>query len=90
MRHMRRCLTATIVVSCAACAHEAPPSAGEYLFVWAGDSAGAASDFLGVIDASPSSATYGSVIASLPTGGVQVSNGEVSDDNVPRVQKPDP
>ena len=29
-------------------------------------------------------------IASLPTGGVQVSNGEVSDDNVPRVQKPDP
>ena len=68
MRRMRRCLTATIVVSCAACAHEAPPSAGEYLFVWAGDSAGAASDFLGVIDASPSSATYGSVIASLPTG----------------------
>lgn len=42
-----------------------PPS---YLFVWAGDSAGASSDFLGVIDATPSSPTYGRIIASFPTG----------------------
>ena len=68
MSRMRRCLAAAIVISGAACGHEASPRTGEYLFVWAGDSAGASSDFLGVIDASPSSPTYGSVLASLPTG----------------------
>jgi len=36
--------------------------------VWAGDSAGKASDFLAVIDAAPSSPQYGTVVASLPTG----------------------
>ena len=45
-----------------------PRQPGGYLFVWAGDKDGKASDFLGVIDADPSSATYGSVVASLPTG----------------------
>jgi len=39
-----------------------------YLFVWAGDKDDKASDFLGVIDADPASAAYGSVVASLPTG----------------------
>jgi hypothetical protein len=68
MKSTRRGLAAAIVISCAACRHEVPPSAGEYLFVWAGDSAGASSDFLGVIDALPSSPAYGSVVASLPTG----------------------
>jgi len=68
MSRMRRCLAAATVISCAACRREASPPTGEYLFVWAGDSAGASSDFLGVIDASPSSPTYGSVVASLPTG----------------------
>ncbi len=68
MSQMRRGLAAAIVISCAACRSEAPRPTGEYLFVWAGDSAGASSDFLGVIDASPSSPTYGSIIASLPTG----------------------
>lgn len=42
-----------------------PPS---YLFLWAGDAEGKASDFLAVIDAAPSSANYGTIIASLPTG----------------------
>jgi hypothetical protein len=55
-------------LACAACREEASPATGEYLFVWAGDSAGTASDFLGVIDASPSSPTYGSIVASAPTG----------------------
>src|SRR5262245_10678133 len=41
---------------------------GDYLFVWAGDSTGTASDFLAVIDAAPSSPHYGSVVATLPTG----------------------
>jgi hypothetical protein len=39
-----------------------------YLFLWAGDSAGKASDFLAVIDATPSSAHYGAIVASVPTG----------------------
>ena len=65
---MRRCLTAAIVISCAACRRDAAPPTGGYLFVWAGDSAGTSSDFLGVIDATPSSPTYGSVVASVPTG----------------------
>ena len=65
---MRRCLTAAVVLSCAACRQDASPPKEEYLFVWAGDSAGTSSDFLGVIDASPSSPGYGSVVASVPTG----------------------
>ena len=68
MSQMRRWFVAAVALSCAACRHEASPTSGEYLFVWAGDSAGASSDFLGAIDASPSSPTYGSVVASVPTG----------------------
>ena len=44
------------------------PAAGSYLFVWAGDADGKASDFLAVIDANPASAGYGSIVASVPTG----------------------
>lgn len=65
---MRPGLLAAAVISCAACRAQTSPSPGEYLFVWAGDSAGKASDFLAVIDAAPSSPQYGSVVASLPTG----------------------
>ena len=61
-------LIAALAVAGVACGRDAPPPTGEYLFVWAGDSAGTASDFLGVIDASRSSPTYGSVVASVPTG----------------------
>jgi hypothetical protein len=39
-----------------------------YLFIWAGDADGKASDFLGVIDAAPASPRYGSIVASIPTG----------------------
>jgi len=39
-----------------------------YLFVWAGDAAHKSSDFLAVIDAKPSSATYGRVVRTLPVG----------------------
>jgi hypothetical protein len=65
---MRSNLLAAAVISCAACHARTAPAPGEYLFVWAGDSAGKASDFLLVIDAAPSSPRYGSVVASLPTG----------------------
>jgi hypothetical protein len=63
----RRSLVAAVVLS-AACRAGTPPASGEYLFVWAGDSAGKASDFLAVIDATQSSPHYGAVVASLPTG----------------------
>jgi len=68
---MRRCLTAALVVGAAgsaACRENAAPSPPSYLYVWAGDSTGATSDFLGVIDATPSSPTYGAIVASTPTG----------------------
>jgi len=45
-----------------------PPSTGQYVFVWAGDSAEKESDFITVIDASPSSPRYGTVVTTLPTG----------------------
>ncbi len=43
----------------------APPS---YLFVWVGDMERKSSDFLAVIDATPSSSRYGQIVASIPTG----------------------
>ncbi|HUQ83002.1 MAG TPA: hypothetical protein VM076_17755 [Gemmatimonadaceae bacterium] len=65
---MRARLLAAIVIASTACRAEKATTSNEYLFVWAGDSAGKASDFLAVIDAAPSSPTYASVVASLPTG----------------------
>ena len=65
---MRTLLLVPIAMAFAACRAERSPASGEYLYVWAGDSAGTASDFLAVIDAAPSSPTYGAVVASLPTG----------------------
>ena len=43
-------------------------AAPSYLFLWAGDADGKASDFLAVIDAAPASPRYGSIVASIPTG----------------------
>jgi hypothetical protein len=39
-----------------------------YLYVWAGDSAAKASDFLAVVDADPASPAYGTIVTSLPVG----------------------
>jgi hypothetical protein len=65
---MRR-LIAAIVVSCVGCRNDATHQApDQFIYVWAGDSAGESSDFLAVIDASPSSPTYGGVVTSMPTG----------------------
>jgi hypothetical protein len=63
---MRRSHLAAILLACSACHHSAAPS--DYLFLWAGDSARKASDFLAVIDANSSSPHYGAVLASLQTG----------------------
>lgn len=65
MVRLRRYPIAALLLA-AAC-HRAP-APGEYLFVWAGDSAATASDFLAVLDADPASPKYGSVVASLATG----------------------
>lgn len=54
-------VVATAVGSGAACTERA-----SYLFVWAGDGARQASDFLGVIDATPGSAQYGAIVGSMP------------------------
>ena len=65
---LARLLCIASFVAAAACRPAQAPPKGEYLFVWAGDSAEKASDFLAVIDASPASAKYGSVVTTLPTG----------------------
>ncbi len=62
---MKSLLLALLVLA-APCRAQAPRPI--YLYLWAGDSAGAASDFLAVIDATPGSARYGSVLSSLPVG----------------------
>ncbi|MGN6849326.1 MAG: hypothetical protein ACTHJK_07605, partial [Sphingomicrobium sp.] len=41
--------------------------AGHYLFVWSGDQKDKGKDFLAVIDADPSSATYGHLVTSVAT-----------------------
>jgi len=61
-----RALGTAFLIACAGC--NATPASNSYLYLWAGDSAGTSSDFLAVIDANPSSPTYGGVLTSLPTG----------------------
>jgi hypothetical protein len=58
-------LLTALLIWCGACRG---PSSTSYLFLWAGDAAHKASDFLAVIDASPASARYGAIVASVPTG----------------------
>ncbi len=64
---MRRVLIPALAVLCGLYLGASAPSRS-YLFLWAGDADGKASDFLAVIDATPSSAHYGEIIASIPTG----------------------
>lgn len=68
---MRRLALASLLVGCAACAPESGPAATaepSYLYVWAGDSAKTASDFLAVINSDPASPQYGTVVTVRPTG----------------------
>lgn len=44
------------------------PKGSSYLFVWGGDHARQTSDFLSVIDANPSSTTYGKIVATASAG----------------------
>ena len=70
-----RTLVVATLVLCAMIllfAAKQPPSAtsqdSPYLFVWAGDEARTASDFLAVIDANPASSTYGRVVRTVQVG----------------------
>jgi len=55
------------VSSCTQKGKEVQPAAGEkYLYVWAGDQARKASDFLAVVNFDQSSAEYGKVITTVP------------------------
>ncbi len=49
---------------------QSSPANSKYLFVWTGDGARKVSDFLAVLDADPSSKSYGHVVASVPAGAV--------------------
>ena len=62
---MRRVLLTGLLIVCGACGGTSSPS---YLFLWAGDADQKASDFLAVIDANPTSAHYGTIVASIQTG----------------------
>jgi hypothetical protein len=46
------------------------PEHPRYLFVWAGDSAGKASDFLAVLDVTPEHPSYGRIVGSVAAGAV--------------------
>ena len=61
------CLTAVLGTAADKKASPAPHGSG-YLFVWGGDHARKASDFLSVIDVNPSSAKYGQIVATVAAG----------------------
>ena len=64
---MSKAWLVAVVVVVAGC-DAIPLPQKDYLYVWAGDSAQKASDFLAVVDANARSPKYGTVVASLPTG----------------------
>ena len=66
-------VSALAVCALISLANARKPSAADsqgspYLFVWAGDEARKSSDFLTVIDARPSSPSYGRIVRTLPVG----------------------
>ena len=65
---MRRILAPLLTVLCGAYLLGARSQPQSYLFLWAGDGDGKASDFLAVIDATRSSPNYGAIVASKATG----------------------
>lgn len=58
-----------VCVSClpAPCQQEKPVATGHYMFAWAGDKAKKGNDFLAVVDADPSSSSYGHLVTTLAT-----------------------
>lgn len=69
---MPRCLFAFALVFCAVSISaqsqdQKATVAGHYMFAWAGDAAHKGTDFLAVIDADPSSPSYGHLVTTLAT-----------------------
>jgi hypothetical protein len=60
-------LTACVSYMPASCQEEKTAASGHYMFAWAGDAAKKGNDFLAVIDADPSSASYGRLITTVAT-----------------------
>jgi hypothetical protein len=60
-------LTACVSYMPASCQEEKTAGSGHYMFAWAGDAAKKGNDFLAVIDADPSSASYGRLITTVAT-----------------------
>jgi hypothetical protein len=69
---MQRVLLFVILVFCASSLtalhqNQSATVPGHYLFAWTGDAEGDGKDFLAVIDADPSSSTYGKLVTSVAT-----------------------
>jgi hypothetical protein len=60
-------LTVGVSYVLAFCQEEKTAAQGHYLFAWTGDAAKKGNDFLAVIDADPSSASYGRLVTTLVT-----------------------
>lgn len=58
----------SVIASAADKKPSSAPKGSSYLFVWGGDEARKANDFLSVIDANPSSPTYGKIVATASSG----------------------
>src|SRR5580704_12550959 len=68
--NMRRLLAIAAVAICfspALCQENKSAASGHYLFAWTGDVAHQGNDFLAVIDADPSSSSYGHLVTTLAT-----------------------
>ena len=69
---MPRLVIAVVLTVCvsyvpASCQEEKNAASGHYMFAWAGDKAKKGNDFLAVIDADPSSPSYGRLVTTLVT-----------------------
>jgi len=65
--HGLSALFVTVCLAVALLRAQEPKPQGHYLFAWTGDVAGKGNDFLTVIDADPSSPSYGHLITTLAT-----------------------
>lgn len=69
---IRQLLTGLAALGVAIAPVSAKVASGHYLFVFSGDQAGKAKDFLAVIDADPKSTSYGTPLAAVETDQVSV------------------
>ena len=65
---MRKSILALVATAVGLAAPAAAAPSGHYLFVWAADGAKQGNDYLAVIDASPSSPTFGRLVSGVGTG----------------------